>query len=103
MTRSITFRLNLWYALTFLLSVAVLFVALYFLVAAAVQRQDREIVEARVKELAAVYNNGGTVALRNWTQRSEDARREKIFIRVVSRWNGAVSYTHLTLPTSDLV
>ncbi len=60
--RSITFRLNLWYALTFLLSVAVLFVALYFLVAAAVQRQDREIVEARLKELAAIYNNGGAAS-----------------------------------------
>src|ERR1044071_1663533 len=87
MTRSITFRLNLWYALTFLLSVAALFVALYFLVAASVQRQDREIVEARLKELAAVYHSGGTAGLRNWTRRSEDARREKTFIRVVSRWN----------------
>src|SRR6185503_15251378 len=87
MTRSITFRLNLWYALTFVLSVAVLFVALYYLVAAAVQRQDREIVEARVKELAALYNSGGTVLLRNWAQRSDDAKREKVFLRVVSRWN----------------
>ena len=50
MTRSIAFRLNLWYALTFLLSVGALFVALYFLVAEAAQRQDREIVEARLKE-----------------------------------------------------
>ena len=85
MTRSITFRLNLWYALTFLLSVAVLFVALYYLVAAAVQRQDREVVEARLKELAAIYNSGGTATLRNWVQRSEDAKREKIFLRVMSR------------------
>jgi signal transduction histidine kinase len=85
--RSITFRLNLWYALTFLLSAAVLFVALYYLVAAAVQRQDREIVEARLKELAATYNSGGAIALRNWTRRSDDARREKLFIRVVTRWN----------------
>ena len=87
MTRSITFRLNIWYALTFLLSVVMLFVALYYLVAAAVQRQDREIVEARVKELAAIYNSGGAPALRNWTQRSADAKREKLFIRAVSRWN----------------
>src|ERR1043166_6440019 len=87
MIRSITFRLNFWYALTFALSAAVLFAALYFLVAAAVQRQDREIVEARLKELAAIYNGGGSGALRNWTQRSEDSRREKLFIRVVSRWN----------------
>jgi signal transduction histidine kinase len=79
--------LNLWYALTFLLSVVMLFIALYYLVAAAAQRQDREIVEARVKELAAIYNSGGTAALRNWTQRSEDAKREKLFIRTVTRWN----------------
>lgn len=85
--RSITFRLNLWYALTFVLSAAVLFVALYFLVAAAVQRQDREIVEARLKELAATYNSGGAIALRNWTRRSDNAQREKLFIRVISRWN----------------
>jgi signal transduction histidine kinase len=88
--RSITFRLNLWYALTFLLSVAALFVALYFLVAAAVQRQDREIVEARLNEIAAVYNSGGVAALRNWVQRSEEARREKLFIRVVNRWREAI-------------
>ncbi|HEY0551808.1 MAG TPA: ATP-binding protein [Verrucomicrobiae bacterium] len=90
MTRSITFRLNLWYALTFLFSVAVLFVALYYLVAAAVQRQDREVVEARLKELAAIYNGGGTATLRNWAQRSADAKREKLFIRVVSHWNEAL-------------
>jgi heavy metal sensor kinase len=90
MTRSITFQLNLWYALTFSLSVAVLFVALYYLVAAAVQRQDREVVEARLKELAAIYNSGGTATLRNWVQRSEDAKREKIFLRVVSRRNEAL-------------
>src|SRR5688572_9674306 len=90
MTRSITFRLNLWYALTFLLSVAALFVALYFLVAAAAQRQDREIVESRLKEVAAVYQSGGAIALRNWAQRSEDARREKVFIRLVNQWNEAL-------------
>ena len=90
MTRSITFRLNLWYALTFLLSVAVLFVALYFLVAAAVQRQDGEIVEARLKEIAAVYNSGGGSALRNWVQRSEEAKREKIFIRIVNLWKEVI-------------
>ena len=87
MTRSITFRLNLWYALTFLLSVAVLFIALYYLVAVALQRQDRELVEVRLKELAAIYNSGGAAALQNWTQRSDDAKREKLFIRVVSRRN----------------
>lgn len=90
MIRSITFRLNLWYALTFLMSVAVLFVSLYYLVAAAVQRQDREVVEARLKELAVIYNTGGAATLRNWVQRSDDAKREKLFLRVVGRRNEAL-------------
>ena len=90
MTRSITFRLNFWYALTFALSAAALFIALYYLVAAAVQRQDRQIVEARLKELAAVYNSSGAAGLRSWVQRSDDSRREKLFIRVLNRWNEAM-------------
>lgn len=90
MTRSISFRLNVWYALTFVVSVAVLFAALYYLLAAAVQQQDLEIVEARVKELAALYNGGGPAALRNWNERTEEGRREKRFIRVVSPWNQVV-------------
>ena len=90
--RSLTFRLNLWYALVFVLSTGALFVALYFLVAAAVQRKDREIVEARLKELAAVYRSGGTAGLHNWT-RASDARTEKLFIRVVSRWNAVLFLT----------
>lgn len=84
--RSLAFRLSLWYALIFVVSAGALFAALYFLVAAAAQRQDREIVEARLKELAAFYQNGGPNALRSWAGGS-DARREKLFIRVVSRWN----------------
>jgi signal transduction histidine kinase len=86
-TRSITFQLNLWYAFTFVASAGVLFVALYLLIAAAVQRKDREIVEARLKELAAIYQSGGSGALRNWTTRSDEVRSEKLFIRVDNRWN----------------
>ena len=89
-TRSITFRLNLWYAFTFVVSTGVLFAALYFLVAAAVQRKDREIVEARLKELSAIYQSGGNAALRLWTTRNSDARNEKLFIRVFNPWNEVV-------------
>jgi len=89
-TRSITFRLNLWYAFTFVVAAGALFVALYFLVAAAVQRKDREIVEARLKELAAIYQSSGSGALRLWTTRNNEARSEKLFIRVFNPWNEVV-------------
>ncbi len=87
MTRRIGFQLNLWYAFTFCVSVAGLFAALYFLLSFALQRQDQEIVESRLKELVILYDNGGIPAIRRWAQQSQDARREKRFIRVVSRWN----------------
>jgi signal transduction histidine kinase len=83
-TRSITFRLNAWYAATFALSSAALFVALYYLVAAAVQRQDREIVEARVKEAAALYQAGGRSAVARWAERSN----ERLFARITDPWRG---------------
>jgi heavy metal sensor kinase len=84
--RSLTFRLNAWYSLVFVLSAAGLFVTLYLLVTAAVQRKDREIVEARLKELAAIYESGGPNTLRSWAARNE-SRSERLFVRVVSRWN----------------
>jgi signal transduction histidine kinase len=87
--RSLTFRLNVWYAVVFLVSTGVLFPALYFLVTAAVQRKDREIVEARLKEATAIYQSGGRSALGTWA-RANEARGEKLFVRVVSRWNEVV-------------
>ena len=84
---SLTFRLNLWYASVFVVSSITLFVVLYFLVAAAVQRKDREIIEARLKELKVVYQSGGTAALRNFIGRTLDESRERLFIRIVNSWN----------------
>lgn len=82
--RSFAFRLTMWYVLVFVVSVGTLFVSLYFLVSAAVQRKDREILEARLKELSVVYQAGGPSALGRWTRQ---AGREPLFIRVVSRRN----------------
>jgi signal transduction histidine kinase len=86
-TRSITFRLNLWYALVFTFSAALLFMALYFLLAVAVQGKDREILESRIEELSAIYQSGGTAGLRHWTARNQAAGREKVFIRIMSPWD----------------
>lgn len=82
MSRSLAFRLNLWYAVTFLFSAALLFIALYFLVAAAVQRQDREIVEARLKEVTVIYQAGGATAAGRWAESST----ERLFLRIVDPW-----------------
>jgi len=78
-TRTISFRLNLWHAAIFLVSAAVLFTLIYFLLGAAIDRKDRDMIEARLREYVAVYENGGIAALRDWTTRVNEARKQRMF------------------------
>src|SRR5579863_1795093 len=64
--RNIAVRLSLWYALIFSLSGLALLAFAYYLLAAAIGGKDREVLEARWKEVAAVYEAGGLGALRSW-------------------------------------
>src|SRR5687767_2264432 len=80
-----SFRLNLWYASMFILSALFLFFAAYFLLGTALQRKDREVIESRLKEYAAIYQSSGVSTLRAWIARSGDAQSERpLFVRVVS-------------------
>ncbi len=78
-TRTISFRLNLWHAAIFLGSAALLFTLIYFLLGAAIDRKDRDVIEARLLEYVAVYENGGIPALRDWTTRVNEARKQRMF------------------------
>jgi methyl-accepting chemotaxis protein len=81
-SRTISFRLNVWYASIFVASAAALFVLLYALVAVAVDRKEREVIEARLKEYAAVYGTGGLPGLRAWIKESDP-----FFVRVIGPYN----------------
>ncbi len=92
--RAVSFRLNFWYASIFTLSAGVLFLFVYFLLASAVQRKDREVIESRLKEYAAVYESGGVLALRSWISRSGDAQKQKsFFVRVVGPFKNVIFIT----------
>lgn len=82
--RSFAVRLTLGYALIFTLSAIVLFSLLYILLASALERKDREVIEARLKECAAVYASGGLPALRNLVQLSstDENKTKSFFVRV---------------------
>lgn len=89
-----SFRLNLWYASIFILSAVFLFFAAYFLLGTALQSKDREVIESRLKEYAAIYQSGGVSALRAWLARSGDAQGERpVFVRVVSPYNQVLFLT----------
>jgi len=88
--RSFTFRLSLGYAALFTLSAGILFGLLYLLLASTLQRKDHEVIEARLRECAAVYDNGGLAALQYLVQRSRDSDKDKSFFIRLAGQQGSV-------------
>ena len=78
-------RLNLWYALIFTVSSAGLCALVYYLLAATLERKDQEVIEARLKEYAVVYQTGGVGALQRWVSREGLPSTERsLFVRLVN-------------------
>jgi signal transduction histidine kinase len=88
--RSFSLRLNLWYAAVFTLSAVTLFGILYLLLAAAMERKDHEVIEARLRACAAVYESGGVAALQRFVERSRESDRSKSFFVRMSGESGTV-------------
>src|SRR3954468_1587761 len=85
--RSIGVRLSLWYALVFSISSVALFALMYYLLAAAIGSKDREVLEARLKEVAAIYEGGGINALGDWVQTQPPAVRHSLLVLLVNVYN----------------
>ena len=81
--RTVTFRLNLWYALIFIFSASLLFLVFYVLLVVGLWRKDREVIEARLKEYAAIYQTGGLRALRRWVDSSQE-KQKSLFVQLIS-------------------
>jgi signal transduction histidine kinase len=77
--RSFAVRLSLWYALIFALSTAALLVLVYVLVAHEFQVKDQEIIFAKLKEYAAVYQAGGADSLTTVASHENNPANEKSF------------------------
>jgi signal transduction histidine kinase len=91
LSRSFSVQLNLWYASIFILSAGFLFAAIYLLLASAIQRKDREVIESRLKEYSAIYQSGGPQALRTWISRMGDAQSQRsFFVRLTGPYNNVL-------------
>jgi signal transduction histidine kinase len=86
--RNIGVRLSLWYALIFALSSIALLSLAYYLLAAAIGSKDREVLEARVKEVAAVYQAGGAAGVRRWVQSQSPQVQRALYVRLVNPFRG---------------
>ena len=86
--RNIGLRLSLFYALIFTVSSVALLALAYYLLAAAIGSKDREVLEARLKEAAVVYEAGGVNALRGWVRSQPVPVQNTMFVHLVNPLNG---------------
>src|SRR5438552_5008693 len=86
--RNIGLRLSLWYAFIFTLTTLALLSVAYYLLATAISRKDREVVEARLKEVAAVYNAGGYRGLQNWIKNQPPQVQHSLYVRLTNPRGG---------------
>ena len=101
LARSFTLRLSFGYATLFTLSAVILFGMLYLLLASTVQRKDREIIEARLRECAAVYANGSLAALQDLVQRSRESDKDKSFFVRLAGQRGSVLLLAAGMPSGS--
>jgi signal transduction histidine kinase len=81
--QSFAVRLSLLFASAFTLSAAILFALLYVLLTSFFEQSEREIIQARLKECAAVYETRGLPALNDLVHRTEfDQNEGPFFVRV---------------------
>lgn len=90
LTRTLSFRVSLWHASVFLVSAGLVFSLIYFLLGAAIDRKDRDVIENRLREYSAVYKQGGIAALRDWTGRINRARAQRMFFVRVKKPDGTI-------------
>jgi signal transduction histidine kinase len=88
--RNIGIRLSLWYALIFTLSGVGLLTLAYYLLAAAISSKDQEVLEARLKEVATVYDAGGLNGVRNWVRNQPQEVQQTLLVRLVNVFNNVV-------------
>jgi len=85
--RNFAVRLSFWYACVFTATTVALLVLAYYLLAAAISHKDVEVLEARLKEAAAVYEAGGVEALSNWVQMQPQQLQKSLFVRLANPMN----------------
>jgi signal transduction histidine kinase len=88
--RNIAVRLSVWYALIFSISGLALLAFAYYLLAVAIGSKDREVLEARWKEVAAVYQTGGVDGLRVWWENEPAQVQHTLLVRVENLFGNTI-------------
>ena len=82
--RSLALRLGLWHAALFGIGAAAVFAAIYFLLARALEAQEREALEMRAAEYADAFAAGGVPAVRSLLESEQESPHVRsLFVRIV--------------------
>lgn len=82
--------LTLWYSTLFVAGSVVIVLLTYILTATSLAQRDRQIIQAKVGEYAAVYARGGIASLAATVQAEQRTAPERIFVRVLDSGSEAV-------------
>lgn len=81
-------RLNIGYALMLIIGVGALFALAYVLLARVVEKTDREVLESKLGEYAAIYESGGFRALELAVRQEDQSGQQKsLFVRLANPRN----------------
>jgi signal transduction histidine kinase len=78
-------RLGLWYATLFVVGATAIVFLTYYLTARSLAARDRQILQAKVGEYAAVYQRGGLGALTATVRAEQATAPQRLFVRVLDR------------------
>jgi len=95
LSRPVSFRLTAWYCGLFSLSLAVLFVFIYWTLDAALRKANAELLHSKVKEFADTYKDMGIQEIR---RDASQKRSDEFLIRVADAQNRTL---FASLPYSD--
>jgi signal transduction histidine kinase len=87
-TKTIGFKLTVWYSAIFILSSLFLFIISYFFLYSSFQKQDREAILLALRELSSLYEIGGISALEKEVRiEKKFQKKTSFFIRVAGSKN----------------
>lgn len=94
-SKTIGFRLAIWYSTIFILSSLTLFVLAYLFLSSSIQQKDRQIIQSKLKEYATEYETGGIASLKDKVASDRSSGKQNSFFVRVCRPSGTTLFLNL--------
>ncbi|MBA3010075.1 MAG: HAMP domain-containing histidine kinase [Proteobacteria bacterium] len=87
-TRTLSFKVSVWYSSVFILSSLLLFLITYYFISTTIKNQDHEEILLELNEISAIYEIDGINAIEKFVMENNNFNRTKpLFIRIADSNN----------------